>query len=140
MSSTFAVETGNLPSFTEMLAAAEIGEAVQLTGAGWTGVSWPRGLFAKIADATTVPSAIELTPELEGSFLRAGLAGSFLAYVHTSARGVVLSRTPAGVTFSVLALSSPDDYRLAIRLASATARLAGVKVSASDDASPTSVE
>jgi uncharacterized membrane protein YebE (DUF533 family) len=140
MSSTFAVETGSLPSFTGVLAAAEIGEPVQLTGAGWTGASWPRGLFAKIADATTVPSAIELTPELEGSFTRAGLAGSFLAYVHSSARGVVLSRTPAGVTFSVLALSAPDDYRIAIRLAAATARLAGAKVRISDDASPTTEE
>ena len=136
MSLTFAVETGSLPSFTDVLAAAELGEPVQLVGAGWTGGSWPRGLFAKIADATTAPSAIELTPELEGSFLRAGLAGSFLAYVRTSARGVVLSRTPTGATFTVLALSAPDDYRLAIKLAEATARLAQTKVRVSDDASP----
>jgi uncharacterized membrane protein YebE (DUF533 family) len=137
MSSTFTVETGALPSFTDLLAAAEIGEPVQLSGAGWTGMSWPRGLFAKIADAATMPSAIELTPELEGSFTRAGLAGSFLAYVVASARGVVLSRMPTGVTFSVLALSSADDYRLAIRLAATTARLAKAKVRISDDASST---
>lgn len=137
MSSTFAVETGTLPTFTEMLAAADLDEPVQLTGAGWTGASWPHGLFAKIADAATVPSAIELTPELEASFARAGLAGSCLAYVRGSARGVVLSRTPAGVTFAVLALSSPEDYALAIGLAVATARLAGAKVRVFDDASPT---
>ena len=76
MSSTFAVETGSLPSFTELLAAAELGEPLQLAGAGWTGESWPRGLFAKVDDAATVPSVIELTPELEASFTRAGLAGS----------------------------------------------------------------
>ena len=141
MSSTFTVEatgdTGSLPSFTEMLAAAEIGEPVQLAGAGWTGASWPRGLFAKIADAATVPSAMDLTPDLEASFARAGLAGSFLAYVRGSARGVVLSRTAASVTFAVLALSTPEDYRLAIRLAAAVARLSGANVRVGNDASPT---
>ena len=140
MSFTFAVESGSLPSFTETLAAAEIGEPVQLAGAGWTGASWPRGLFAKIADAATVPQAIELTPELEGSFTRAGLAGSLLAYVSSCSRGVVLSRTPAGVTFSVLALSAPDDYRLAILLAATTARLAGAKVRVVDESSRPTIE
>ncbi len=136
MSSTFAVETGSLPSFTELLAAAELGEPLQLAGAGWTGESWPRGLFAKVDDAATVPSVIELTPELEASFTRAGLAGSFLAFVRGSARGVVISRMPASVTFSVLALSSADDYALAIRLAAAAARLAKVKVRSGGGASP----
>ena len=136
MSSTFAVETRSPPTFTELLAAAELGEPLQLAGAGWTGESWPRGLFAKVADAATVPSVIELTPELETSFTRAGLAGSFLAYVRGSARGVVISRMPAGVTFSILALSSAEDYALAIRLAAAAARLANVKVRSSDDATP----
>ena len=134
MSPTFTVEAGALPSFTELLGAAEIGEPVQLAGAGWTGASWPRGLFAEIADAATVPSAIELTPDVEASFVRAGLAGSFFAYVRGSARGVVLSRTAAGVTIAVLALSAPEDYRLAIRLAAAAARLAGAKVRVGDDA------
>ena len=140
MSSTFAVETGSLPSFTEVLAAADLAEPVQLAGAGWTGAAWPHGLFAKVADAATVPSAIELTPELEASFTRAGLAGSFIAYVRGSARGIVISRVPAGVTFSVLALSSPEDYALAIRLAAAAARLAGAKVRSSDDAGPAVAE
>ena len=136
MSSTFAVETGSLPSFTELLAAADLAEPVQLAGAGWTGDPWPHGLFAKVADAASVPAGIELTPDLEASFARAGLAGSFLAHVRGSARGVAVSRMPAGVTFSVLALSSPGDYALAIRLAATTARLAGVKVRFSDEARP----
>ncbi len=136
MSSTFAVETGSLPSFTEPLAAADLAEPVQLAGAGWTGDPWPHGLFAKVADAASVPAGIELTPDLEASFARAGLAGSFLAHVRGSARGVAVSRMPAGVTFSVLALSSPGDYALAIRLAATTARLAGVKVRFSDEARP----
>ena len=98
MSSTFAVETGSLPSFTELLAAADLAEPVQLAGAGWTGDPWPHGLFAKVADAASVPAGIELTPDLEASFARAGLAGSFVAYVRGSARGVAVSRMPACLT------------------------------------------
>lgn len=128
MSFTFSVESSTLPSFTELLAAADVGEPVQLTGAGWTGEPWPRGLFAKIADASTVASTIELTPDLEATFARAGLAASFLAWVRASARGVVVSRTPTSISFVVLALASPADYALAIRLASAAARLGGSKV------------
>lgn len=128
MSFTFSVETSTLPSFTELIAAAQIGEPVQLAGAGFTGEPWPHGLFAKVADASTVASTIELTPELEATFTRAGLSGSFIAYVRASARGVVVSRTPAGISFVVLALASPADYALAIQLAAAAAKLAGSKV------------
>ena len=137
MSSAFVVEAESIPSFTEMLAASNLAEPVQLEGAGWTGASWPHGLFAKIADAATTPAAILLTPELEATFARAGLAGCFLAYVLGSARGVAISRTPAGVTFSVLALASADDYALAIKLATATARIARAMVRVRQDANPT---
>ena len=140
MSSTFAVESPSLPSFTDVVGAAELGEALQLVGAGFTGASWPRGLYAKIADASTMESPMQLTPEVEASFERAGLAGCFLAFTSSSARGVVVSRAPFGVTFSVLALSSREDYRIAVRLASAAARLAGTKVSVSDDTTQSAEE
>lgn len=125
MGFTLSVESGAVPSFVALLAAARVGEPVQLEGAGWTGEAWPHGLFAKVADASTVASAIELTPELEATFARAGIAGSFLAHVRASARGVVVSRTVQRLTFGVLALASAADYALAIRLAAAAARLGG---------------
>ena len=135
MSFTFLVESGALPSFTALVAGAGAGEPVQLAGAGWTGEPWPVGLFAKVADASTVPSTIELTPELEETFARAGIVGSFLVFVRGSARGVVVSRTTTGVTFEVLALASAADYALAIQLAVAAARLggAGAKVGPQDE-------
>jgi len=141
MSLTFAVDSPlSSASFTELLARAALGEPVQLAGAGFTGQSWPHGLFAKVADASTVATTIELTPELEATFARAGLAGSFLAHVRGSARGVVVTRTATSLGFEVLALASASDYALAVRLAAAAARLAGggakVRAEGAGDFSP----
>lgn len=130
MSFTFSVDSPSLPAFSEVVGAAALGEPLQVTGAGFTGDGWPKGLFAKIADASTVATTMELTPEVEEAFARAGLTGSFLAFVHGSARGVAVSRTTAGVTFSVLALASAADYAIAVKLAAATARLATAQVRA----------
>lgn len=124
MALTFQVEARRLPSFHEVLAGASLHEPLQLAGAGWTGEPWPRGLLVNVADASAVASAVELTPELEATFARAGLSASFLAFVRSSARGVVVTRTPTGITFSVLALASPADYALAVRLATTTTRAA----------------
>ncbi len=128
MSLMFSVDSSSLPSFSEVVGAAALGEPLQVTGAGWTGDGWPKGLFAKIADASTVAATMELTPDMEAAFERAGLHGCFLAFVHASARGVAVSRTPGAVSFAVLALSSAADYAIAIKLAAAAARLSGAHV------------
>lgn len=131
MSLTFTIETAyraGAPAFTDVLAAADLGEPLELAGAGWTGASWPRGLFGAVQDAATAPASTVVTPELEATFARAGLVGSFLAFVRGAARGVMIARSDVAVTFGVLALSTPDDYRVAVRLAAATARLASASV------------
>jgi len=133
MSWSFTVDTTALPAFADLVGAAALGEPLQLAGAGWTGAAWPKGLLAKVADASTVAASMELTPELEAAFERAGLAGSFLAFTAGCARGVVVTATKAGVSFSVLALSSPADYALAVRLAAAAARLTGASVRGAHD-------
>lgn len=130
MSFTFSVESPVLPSLSEVIGAAALGEPLQITGAGWTGEGWPKGLFAKVADASTVATTMELTPDVEEAFARAGLSGCFLAFVRGSARGVAIARTPSGATFSVLALSSTADYAIAVKLAAAAARLANAQVRA----------
>ncbi|MBS2014770.1 MAG: TerB family tellurite resistance protein [Deltaproteobacteria bacterium] len=124
MGFTFSVESASLPPFAEVVGAASLGEPLQLAGAGWTGESWPKGLFAKVADAAAVAATMELTPDIEAAFERAGLSGVFLAFLRGSARGVTVTRTGRGVTFGVLALSSAADYDVAAKLAAATARLA----------------
>lgn len=130
MSFTFSVESPTLPSLSEVIGAAALGEPLQITGAGWTGESWPKGLFAKVADASSVATTMELTPDVEEAFARAGLSGCFLAFVRGSARGVAIARTPSGATFSVLALSSAADYAIAVKLAAAAARLGNAQVRA----------
>lgn len=130
MSFSFTIAAPHPPPFTKILEAADVGEPVQLSGAGWTGDGWPKGLFAKIADAATTATPTEMTPDVEAALARAGLAGSFLAYVNGSARGVDVSKNAAGVTYRVLALSSAEDYALAVRLAAASARLVSATVQA----------
>ena len=59
MTSTFAVETGSLPSFTELLAAAALGEPVQLAGAGWTDAALPRQVVeVRSARSTEKPDLV----------------------------------------------------------------------------------
>lgn len=103
---------------------------MRLTGAGWTADPWPKGLFAKIADAANTPETRDMTPELEAMLSRAGLGGSFLVSVAGSTRGVDVARTATQISFRVLALASRDDYALATQLAAAAARVAGTTVQA----------
>ncbi len=130
MSLSFFVPFTSAPAFNAIVAAARIGEPIQLAGAGWTGEGWPKGLFAKVPDVASTPSILELTPDVEANFARAGVSGSFIAYVRASARGIVIARPRNGVSFRVPALASPADYALVVRLAAAAARLAqsGVEV------------
>ncbi|MBX3190537.1 MAG: hypothetical protein KF819_26285 [Labilithrix sp.] len=128
MSFSFSVETSAALSLPDLLAAAAVGEPVQLAGAGWTGAPWPKGLFAKIADVASAPVAMDLTPELEASLARAGLSGSFLAWVRGCARGVVVSRGGGAIVFGVPTLASRADYALATKLAAAAAKLSGANV------------
>lgn len=130
MSFSFTIDRAPLPSFLEIVAAADLGEPVQLAGAGWTGEGWPKGLYAKISDAAATPTSMELTPEIEATLARAGISGSFLAFVQGCARGVEVAKTQTGIAFRVLALSSAEDYALAVRLAAATARLVKAQVQA----------
>src|SRR5688572_30433660 len=125
MSLSFFVPFQSAPAFNAIIAAARVGEPVQLAGAGWTGEGWPKGLYAKVPDVASAATTFELTPELEANFARAGVSGSFLAYVRGSARGIVVTRPRNGVSFRVPALASPADYTLVVRLAAAAARLAG---------------
>jgi len=101
--------------------------------AGWTGVAATRSV-RQDRRRDTVPSAIELTPELEGHFLRAGLAAR--SSVCPRRRAVWCSRrTPAASRSRSSRASVSAARRLAIRLASATARLAGgVSAPPPDDA------
>jgi uncharacterized membrane protein YebE (DUF533 family) len=137
MSLSFDVACNELPTFNAIVGAADLGEPLQLAGAGWTGGAWPKGLFPKIVDAASAPSRLELTPELEASFSRAGVAGSFLAYLRGAARGVVVARTLAGVTLHVPVLASVSDYLLAAKLAAAAARLGETTVKVHDPSAPT---
>jgi uncharacterized membrane protein YebE (DUF533 family) len=138
MSLSFFVPFQSAPAFNAIVAAARIGEPVQLAGAGWTGEGWPKGLYAKVADVASAPSTLELTPEVEANFARAGVSGSFVAYVRGSSRGIVVSRPRNGVALRVPALASPADYTLVVRLAAAAARLAGAAVEVDEAGGPDS--
>lgn len=132
MSLSFLVASAELPTFNAIVATAGVGQPVQLAGAGWVGDAWPKGLFAKIVDAASAPSKLALTPDLEASFARAGVSGSFLAYVYGAARGVVVARSKEGLSLHVPVLASAADYLLAARLAAAAARLGAGTVKVDD--------
>src|SRR5688572_1336036 len=136
MSLSFFVPFASAPAFNAIVAAARIGEPVQLAGAGWTGEGWPKGLYAKVPDVASTPSLLELTPDVEANFARAGVSGSFIAYVRASARGIVVTRPRNGVSFRVPALASAADYTLVLRLAAAAARLAQAAVEVDEAGGP----
>jgi uncharacterized membrane protein YebE (DUF533 family) len=137
MSLSFSVSfAAAMPTFNAIIAAARLAEPVQLAGAGWTGEGWPKGLYAKVADVASAPSALELTPEVEANFVRAGVRGAFVAFVRGSARGVVVSRGQSGVTFRVPPLAAAADYALAVRLAAAAARLENASVEVDEGGGP----
>jgi len=146
ISFTITCAADGLPTFNAMVAEAKLSSPVQLAGAGWTGEGWPKGLFAKVIDATSAkPPAttkMELTPEMEASMTRAGLSGSFIAHIAGSARGVVVARiaNPSLQIASLLVptFASPADYRLAASLAAAAARLANATIAVEDSAIPPS--
>lgn len=124
------------PGSAPVSASASGAEPVQVIGAGFTGDEWPKGLYAKVSDVASAPSTIELTPDLEATFLRAGFVGSFIAFTRTSSRGVLVTKTSDSVAYRVLALASPADYALATRLAAQTARLAKTTVAVDDPSAP----
>jgi uncharacterized membrane protein YebE (DUF533 family) len=136
MSISFNVQAQELPAFNAIVGASGTIDPVQLTGAGWTGAAWPKGLFARIVDAASAPSKLELTPELEASFAKAGIHGSFIAWTRGAARGVVVGRTNEGLTLHVPVLASPADYLLAAGLAAGAAKLASTTVSIEDPGAP----
>jgi tellurite resistance protein len=132
-----------VPTFNAIVAIASMDEPVQLAGAGWTGDAWPKGLFAKIVDAASAPSKLEMTPELEASFARVGVSGSFIAYTRGAARGVIVAREiregNTSISLHVPVLASSADYLLAARLAAAAARLVETNVSLDDPNAPEGV-
>jgi len=132
MSITFHVAARELPAFNAIVAASGTLDPVQLTGAGWTGEPWPKGLFANIVDAASAPAKMELTAELEGSFARAGLHGSFIAWTRGAARGVVVDRSRDGLALHVPLLASAADYLLAAGLAAGAAKLLETEVRIED--------
>lgn len=136
MSLSFHVAARELPAFNAIVGASGTIDPVQLTGAGFTGDPWPKGLFAKIVDAASAPTKLELTPELEASFARAGIHGSFIAWTRGAARGVIVARSSEGLSLHVPVLASAADYLLAAGLAVATAKLAGAPVSVEDPSVP----
>jgi tellurite resistance protein len=136
MSVSFTVSVRELPPFVAVVGASQTIDPVQLTGAGWTGHPWPKGLFAKIVDAASAPTKMELTPELEASFARAGIHGSFIAWTRGAARGVVIGRTNDTLTLHVPVLASAPDYLLAAGLAAAVAKLANTTVNIDDPGQP----
>lgn len=140
MSISFNVATRELPAFNAMVGASRTIDPVQLTGAGWTGHDWPKGLFAKIVDAASAPTRVELTPELEASFARAGIHGSFIAWTRGAARGVIVNRSSEGLSLHVPVLASSADYVLAAGLAAGAAQLANTTVSIVDPGSPPGVD
>lgn len=132
MSISFSVAARQLPAFNAIVGASGTIDPVQLAGAGWTGEAWPKGLFAKIVDAASTPPRLELTPEVEASFARAGIHGFFIAWTRGAARGVVVERAAAGLTLHVPTLASSADYLLAVGLAVGAARLASTHVTVLD--------
>ncbi|MBX3234467.1 MAG: hypothetical protein KIT84_09340 [Labilithrix sp.] len=136
MSITFHVAARELPGFNAIVSASGMGAPVQLTGAGWTGEAWPKGLLANIVDAAAAPSKMELTPELEASFARAGLHGSFIAWTRGAARGVVVDRSRDGLALHVPLLASAADYLLAAGLAAGAAKLLATEVRIEDPGAP----
>lgn len=136
MSISFNVQARELPAFNAIVGASGTIDPVQLTGAGWTGHAWPKGLFAKIVDAASAPTRAELTPELEASFAKAGIHGSFIAWTRGAARGVVVGRTSEGITLHVPVLASAADYLLAAGLAAGVAKLANTTVDIQDPGAP----
>jgi hypothetical protein len=136
MGLAFTVTTPDLPAFHAIVAEASLGEPLQLAGAGWVGAAWPRGLYARVVDAASAPSKLELTPELAANFDRAGVSGSFIGYLRGAARGVVFERSTAGLTLQVPLLASAADYLLAARLAGAAARIAKATIEVDDPGAP----
>jgi uncharacterized membrane protein YebE (DUF533 family) len=136
MSISFNVQARELPSFNAIVGASGTIDPVQLTGAGWTGAAWPKGLFARIVDAASAPSKLELTPELEASFAKAGIHGSFIAWTRGAARGVVVGRSNEGLTLHVPVLASAADYLLAAGLAAGAAKLTSTTVTIVDPGAP----
>lgn len=149
MTLSFTITSPALPTFNAIIADAQLGVPVQLLGAGWTGEAWPRGLFAKVIDAASAKPASmksELTPEMAASLSRAGISGSFVAFIAGAARGVIVGRLAhagapvnAGQSLQVASFvlptfASPADYLLAAGLAAATARLAKTTVAVEDSA------
>ena len=68
VSISFNVQATELPAFNAIVGASGTIDPVQLTGAGWIGEAWPKGLFAKIVDAASAATKLELTPELEADW------------------------------------------------------------------------
>ena len=132
VSLSFNVQAPELPAFNAIVGASGTLDPVQLTGAGWIGEAWPKGLFAKIVDAASAATKLELTPELEASFARAGVHGSFIAWTRGAARGVVVERSGDGLSLHVPVLASAADYLLAARLAAGAAKLASTTVTIID--------
>ena len=75
---------------------------------------------------------MELTPELEAQFARAGIHGSFIAFTRGAARGVVVARSHEGLSLHVPMLASAADYLLAAGLAAGAAKLLETTVAVVD--------
>ena len=136
MTVSFLVAARQLPPFNAIVGASGTIDPVQLAGAGWTGDPWPKGLFAKIVDASSAPTKMELTPELDAQFARAGIHGSFIAFTRGAARGVVVGRSHEGLSVHVPMLASAADYLLAAGLAAGAAKLVDGTVTIVDPGAP----
>ena len=90
---------------------------------------WPRGRLARVGDAESSPSGPHAT-EQEGALLaRLGLGLGFLLHSPgRSARGVEVRHAGGAVTVRVFALSSSEDYAIAVRFAASLASLANARV------------
>src|SRR5262245_48057227 len=102
MSFFFRVLVADPPPFADIVAASSLPWPVMLHAAGEVEGGWPRPKLTSVPDLSNDASSLEMSPQAAELFAKAGLTGTFIAYIpDRSTRGVEIGRSRRGVTFRV---------------------------------------